>query len=235
MIRLQQVSRTFVDGNKRLEVLRDADWSIEEGLSVAVMGRSGSGKSTLLNLIGGLDREYTGRVEFEGQELKKLSDREMAKLRNDKIGFIFQSFHLLDQLTCEENVMLPSWFSPQSQQDAMERAKSLLERVGLTSKIGQRPQRLSGGEKQRVAIARALMMKPRLLLCDEPTGNLDEETGEEILTLFQKLQREEKLTLILVTHETRTAEIADRLFILQHGHLHESPPLREQKTEKESS
>jgi ABC-type lipoprotein export system ATPase subunit len=183
------------------------------------MGRSGSGKSTLLNILGGLDRDYEGKVFFDGQELKQLNDRQIAQLRNQKIGYIFQSFHLLDQLTCEENVMLPSWFADLSHAAALQRAKDLLTRVGLAHKIGTRPQRLSGGEKQRVAIARALMMEPALLLCDEPTGNLDETTGEEILQLFQRLQKEERLTLILVTHEIRTAEIADQVFVLQQGKL----------------
>ncbi|MCK6511531.1 ABC transporter ATP-binding protein [Myxococcota bacterium] len=219
MIRLEHVSRVFQDGTKRLEILNELDWSLETGQSIAVMGRSGSGKSTLLNILGGLDREYEGKVFFDGQELKQLNDRQIAQLRNQKIGYIFQSFHLLDQLTCEENVMLPSWFAEMSHDAALQRAKDLLTRVGLAHKIGTRPQRLSGGEKQRVAIARALMMKPALLLCDEPTGNLDEATGEEILQLFLRLQKEEHLTLILVTHEIRTAEIADQVFVLQQGKL----------------
>lgn len=219
MIRLERVSRVFQDGTKRLEILNELDWSLETGQSIAVMGRSGSGKSTLLNILGGLDREYEGNVFFDGQELKQLNDRQIAQLRNQKIGYIFQSFHLLDQLTCEENVMLPSWFAEMSHDTALQRAKDLLTRVGLAHKIGTRPQRLSGGEKQRVAIARALMMKPALLLCDEPTGNLDEATGEEILQLFLRLQKEEHLTLILVTHEIRTAEIADQVFVLQQGKL----------------
>ncbi|MCB9639731.1 MAG: ABC transporter ATP-binding protein [Myxococcales bacterium] len=219
MIRLEKVSRTFQDGAKRLEILHDLDWSLEEGQSIAVMGRSGSGKSTLLNILGGLDRAYEGKVFFDEKELKQLNDRQLAQLRNQKLGYIFQSFHLLDQLTCEENVMLPSWFADISQEKALQRAKELLARVGLEHKIGTRPQRLSGGEKQRVAIARALMMEPALLLCDEPTGNLDESTGEEILQLFQSLQKEDRLTLILVTHETRTAEIADRIYVLQQGKL----------------
>ncbi len=219
MIRLEHVSRVFQDGTKRLEILNELDWSLETGQSIAVMGRSGSGKSTLLNILGGLDREYEGKVFFDGQELKQLNDRQIAQLRNQKIGYIFQSFHLLDQLTCEENVMLPSWFAEMSHDTALQRAKDLLTRVGLAHKIGTRPQRLSGGEKQRVAIARALMMEPALLLCDEPTGNLDETTGEEILQLFLRLQKEEHLTLILVTHEIRTAEIADQVFVLQQGKL----------------
>ncbi len=219
MIRLEHVNRVFQDGTKRLEILHELDWSLETGQSIAVMGRSGSGKSTLLNILGGLDRDYEGKVFFDGQELKQLNDRQIAQLRNQKIGYIFQSFHLLDQLTCEENVMLPSWFADLSHAAALQRAKDLLTRVGLAHKIGTRPQRLSGGEKQRVAIARALMMEPALLLCDEPTGNLDETTGEEILQLFQRLQKEERLTLILVTHEIRTAEIADQVFVLQQGKL----------------
>ena len=218
MIQLQGVSRSFEDGRGTLQVLKEVDWQIESGQSIAVMGRSGSGKSTLLNLIGGLDREYKGSVVVDGLDLAKLSDKELARFRNEKIGFIFQGFHLMDQLTVEENVLLPSWFSP-SKKVEMAKAKELLERVGLKEKIGQRPNTLSGGEKQRIAIARSLIMEPKLLLCDEPTGNLDEETGEEILNLFQQLQQEDGITLILVTHEHRTAEIAQQIFQLRNGKL----------------
>jgi len=218
IITLKDVSRSFRDGDKTLDVLKKINWEIYEGQSIAVMGRSGSGKSTLLNLIAGLDQGYEGEVIVDNLKLGKLSDKELGHYRNDKIGFIFQSFHLMDQLTCEENVLLPSWFSREKGEFA-QKAISILEKVGLSHKIGQRPNLLSGGEKQRVAIARALLMEPKILLCDEPTGNLDEETGEEILNLFLKLQKEEGLTLILVTHETRTAEIAESVYTLKNGKL----------------
>ncbi len=219
LIVLEDVHRSFQDGEQTLEVLKGISWNIEKGRSVAVMGRSGSGKSTLLNLIGGLDQGYTGKVLVDGLDLGQLSDKQLGHFRNDKIGFIFQSFHLMDQLTCEENVMLPSWFA-QKNDNFRQRAIDILDKVGLSHKVGQRPNRLSGGEKQRIAIARALLMQPKILLCDEPTGNLDEETGEEILNLFLKLQKEEGLTLILVTHERRTAEIAESVYSLKNGQLH---------------
>ncbi|HAA58788.1 MAG TPA: hypothetical protein DCE42_28760 [Myxococcales bacterium] len=218
MISLKGVSRSFRDGEGELHVLREVDWDIEAGTSVAIMGRSGSGKSTLLNLIGGLDRGYAGEIVVDGLKLESLNDAKLAAFRNEKIGFIFQSFHLMRELTCEENVLMPAWFSDQKLV-GIDRAKELLERVGLGAKIGQRPGPFSGGEKQRIAIARALLMQPKILLCDEPTGNLDEETSEEILTLFQTLQREEGLTFLMVTHELQAAQIADQIFVLQQGQL----------------
>lgn len=219
MIALSDVNRSFSDGNRTLEVLRSLNWQIEAGASVALMGRSGSGKTTLLNLLGCLDRGYTGSISIDGTDLQKMNDKELALFRNQTIGMIFQSYHLMDQLTCEENILLPTWFAGKSQVPA-SRAKDLLARVGLVDKLHQHPSRLSGGEKQRVAIARALVMEPRVLLCDEPTGNLDETTREEILDLFQELHKESGVTMILVTHEPRTAEIAQHLYQLKGGQLH---------------
>lgn len=218
MIVLNDVHRTFIDGSQRLEILKGVDWTVQEGESVAVTGRSGCGKTTLLNLIGGLDRQYSGQISVDGVQLDKLSDRQLAQFRNQNIGLVFQSFHLMDQLTSEENVLLPTWFSHKT--DASYRtACELLERLGLGNKIGQYPQKLSGGEKQRIAIARSLIMKPKIMLCDEPTGNLDEDTGEEILQLFQQLHREENITIIFVTHEQRTADAAQSVVRLQHGQI----------------
>ncbi|TNE44807.1 MAG: ABC transporter ATP-binding protein [Deltaproteobacteria bacterium] len=218
MIELRDVHRTFVDGSHTLNVLQGVDWDIEDGESIAVMGRSGTGKSTLLNLIGGLDRDYKGHITVNGLSLEKLSDRELTRFRNESIGLVFQSFHLMDQLTSEENVMLPTWFSGRND-DYRTKACELLERVGLGEKIGKYPNRMSGGEKQRIAIARALIMQPNILLCDEPTGNLDEQTSEEILDLFQQLHQEEGITLIMVTHDRRIAEATQKVVVLRNGLL----------------
>ncbi len=218
MIDLSDVHRTFVDGSHELKVLQGVNWHIEDGDSIAVMGRSGTGKSTLLNLIGGLDRKYKGGIKVDGQSLEKMSDKELTRFRNEKIGLVFQSFHLMDQLTTEENVMLPTWFS-QKPGEYHQRSCDLLQRVGLADKIGKYPNRLSGGEKQRIAIARALVMQPKILLCDEPTGNLDEQTSEEVLQLFKELHQEEGITLIMITHDHRIAAATQKTMVLKNGRL----------------
>lgn len=234
MIELSNVHRTFVDGSHELKVLQGVDWTIESGESIAIMGRSGTGKSTLLNLIGGLDRKYKGEIKVDGQTLESMSDKALTHFRNEKIGLVFQSFHLMNQLTTEENVMLPTWFSSQQDTDFRKKAEELLERVGLANKIGKYPNRLSGGEKQRIAIARALIMQPKILLCDEPTGNLDEQTSTEILKLFKDLHQEEGITLIMVTHDRRIAEATQRVMVLHNGLLTEEASEALEETNKES-
>jgi len=201
------------------EVLAGASLSIEAGELLALVGRSGSGKSTLLSIIGGLDRDFTGRVQVFGQDLGRLDDRGLSRLRNRHIGFVFQAFHLLDHLSCLENVLLPNAFaeSPLSRTAAAEQAREALHRVGLSGREAARPAALSGGQRQRVAIARALFFRPQLLLCDEPTGNLDVDTGQRIIELFGKLNSDEKLTLLLVTHEPRVAAAARRILRLEDG------------------
>lgn len=218
MIELREVRRTFVDGSHTLPVLQGVNWTIENGESIAIMGRSGTGKSTLLNLIGGLDREYQGHISVDGLALEKMTDTQITRFRNEKVGLVFQSFHLLDELTTEENVMLPTWFSGQSR-NFYTVACEWLERVGLANKIGKYPNRLSGGEKQRIAIARALVMRPKILLCDEPTGNLDEQTSEEIMALFQQVHQEENITLLLVTHDRSIAQSMEKIVELRNGTL----------------
>lgn len=202
------------------EVLRGVTLRIDRGELVGLMGRSGSGKSTLLHILGGLDRAFTGRVRVCGQELAALDDRALARLRNDRIGFVFQSFHLLDHLSCAENVLLPNAFAaaPLPHREALTRAEESLERVGLLTRAKSRPAELSGGQKQRVAIARALFFRPEVLLCDEPTGNLDEHTGQQIIDLFRGLH-DSGLTLLLVTHELRVAEAARRIVRIEAGEI----------------
>jgi putative ABC transport system ATP-binding protein len=185
-----------------------------------MVGQSGSGKSTLLNIIGGLDRPDDGEVIIDGQRTRDLDDRALARLRNERIGFIFQAFHLLDHLTCVENVSLPSYFGPAiGGRDVEARAREALDRVGLSAFATRRPPELSGGQKQRVAIARALFNRPRILLCDEPTGNLDDHTGREVIRFFQELNRDEGVTLLIVTHEERVSQAAARVVRILDGQI----------------
>lgn len=201
-------------------VLRGASLQVKQGELVALVGRSGSGKSTLLSILGGLDREYQGRVTLFGRDLATLSDGALSLLRNEHIGFVFQSFHLLDHLSALENVLLPNAFSavPLPHDTAQKRALEALARVDLADRATARPPELSGGQKQRVALARALFFRPQLLLCDEPTGNLDVATGQRIIEMFAALNRE-GLTLLLVTHEPRVAAVARRVLRIEAGQV----------------
>lgn len=202
------------------DVLRGVSLTIGRGELLGLVGRSGSGKSTLLHILGGLDRGYSGEVQVFGRELKTLSDRELSRLRNEKIGFVFQSFHLLHHVSCLENVLLPSAFMarPRPAAALAEQAREALDRVGLADRAHARPSELSGGQRQRVAIARALLFRPELLLCDEPTGNLDAHTGQQIIDLFCRLNAEGQ-TMLLVTHELRVAQAAARILRIVDGQL----------------
>nr|WP_217439847.1 MULTISPECIES: ABC transporter ATP-binding protein [unclassified Myxococcus] len=211
-----------MDGDgTRVRVLDGMTLDVEAGDFVAVVGPSGSGKSTLLHLLGGLDVDYRGEVKVGGVTLGGLKDKDLARFRNTHVGFVFQSFHLIPNLSALENVLLPSYFGPRTP-DAVKRAEALLERVGLGAKKDRAPVRLSGGERQRVAIARALYGGPRLLLCDEPTGNLDATTGDGVIQLFRELHRE-GLTVLAVTHEERMSAAARRVLRLKEGKLVEEP------------
>jgi ABC-type lipoprotein export system ATPase subunit len=207
------------------EVLHDVDLDIARGDMVSIVGPSGSGKSTLLHALGGLDRDYTGSIEVDGRDLHKLSDTELSDYRNRHVGFIFQSFNLLEHLTCRENVALPSFFArgdnaaPPS--TARQRAADLLARVGLGDKIDASPNTLSGGQKQRVAIARALFNRPDMMLCDEPTGNLDSKTGAQVIDLFRRLNTEDDITILIVTHDPRISAVTQRTVRVEDGNLHE--------------
>ncbi|MBI5548895.1 MAG: ABC transporter ATP-binding protein [Deltaproteobacteria bacterium] len=224
MISLRGVRKRYPDAEgAMLEVLSGADLSVAEGELVAIVGPSGCGKSTLLNVIGGLDTDYTGEVEVAGQRLTGLSDKALAAFRNRTVGFVFQSFNLLAPLNALENVMLPSFFggaaASEGQQELEARARAALDRVGLAGKAKRRPPELSGGERQRVAIARALFGRPRLILCDEPTGNLDAKTGAEVIDFFLRLSQEDRQTLVVVTHEERVSKAAGRVLRLREGQL----------------
>ena len=222
MIKVRGVHKTYPDSDgAMLAVLRGVDLEVAEGEMLAIVGPSGCGKSTLLNIVGGLDTDYQGEVEVAGEKLSGRSDRALAAFRNHTVGFVFQSFNLLAPLSALENVLLPSFFggAADSSRELEARALSSLERVGLKGKARRRPPELSGGERQRVAIARALFWRPRLILCDEPTGNLDARTGAEVIDLFVRLVKEERQTMLVVTHEERVSSAASRVLRLREGKL----------------
>ena len=211
------LKKTYVMGSRTLEVLRGVDVEIALGDFVALRGASGTGKSTLLHLIGGLDTPNAGEIIFHGQKLSSFTESQLTNFRNRSVGFVFQAYHLLPELTALENVCLTARIARQSARFATERARSLLARVGLAAREDHKPSELSGGEQQRVAIARALINEPELLLADEPTGNLDSHTGGEIMELLKTLRAEKQMTLIIATHDARVAAIAPRVIELVDG------------------
>ncbi len=205
-------------------VLEECDLNVRSGEFVVVVGRSGSGKSTLLNLIGGLDRPTDGVVELLGQSLAGLSEDELSRVRCRRLGFVFQFFNLIPTLTVAENVRLPMALNGATRAEGVGRADSLLEELGLGGCGSRFPEELSGGEQQRVAIARALSHRPNIVLADEPTGNLDLETAEEVLALLEQTCRRHKATLIMATHSREVLGAADRVFTIRAAHIHEEPP-----------
>jgi len=217
MIRLQGLSMHYTLGASRIDVLRDVDLAVPAGQTVAVTGPSGSGKTSLLLLLAGLERPAAGQVWLDGLRLDTLGRDALADLRRDRIGIIFQSFHLLPSLTALDNAALPLQIA--GRRDALPQARALLERVGLGARLHHYPTQLSGGEQQRVAIARALVHRPAVLLADEPTGNLDDHTGEKVRELLFELQRDIGTTLVLVTHDPDFAARCDRVLRLQDGRL----------------
>ncbi len=219
MISARGLTRSFSDGEGgTLKVLDGVELDIAAGEFVAVMGRSGSGKSTLLHVLGGLDSMFSGDITVAGTSLRGLDDGSLARFRNTTVGFVFQSFHLVAGLDAVSNVALPSFFAATPRVDVTARAREALERVGLGSKIHRQPSQLSGGERQRIAIARALFSRPKILFCDEPTGNLDAATGSDIIALFKSLNAE-GLTVLAVTHEERVSAAAARILRLERGKL----------------
>jgi len=230
MLELINVAKSYESpGDARgLCVLKDITLKVEKGESVAIVGPSGSGKSTLLNIIGALDRPSQGRVLFDGKDLAKLADTELARIRNREIGFVFQLHHLLPQCTVLENVLVPTLADKNrlSPKEGEERAINLLQRVGLKDHLLHRPGELSGGQRQRVAVVRALINRPRLLLADEPTGSLDERASQNIAELLVELNRSEQVTLILATHSMKLAENMGRVLELNNGVLAEKGSLR---------
>jgi len=218
MISLTHVSKVF-EGKRKATALENVNLEVGKGEVVSIIGPSGSGKSTLLNLIAGLDRPTTGDIQIEGQNLSVLSDDELTRVRRDKIGFIFQFFNLLPTLNCVENVALPLHLRGWPRRKIQERATELLEMVQLGHRLDHLPEELSGGERQRVAIARALSVYPPVLLADEPTGNLDSRTGQEILKLIQDLHAKLGSTIMIVTHDLEVAEQCSRTVSLRDGNI----------------
>jgi putative ABC transport system ATP-binding protein len=218
MISLTQVSKVF-EGKRRATALESIDLRIAKGETVSIVGPSGSGKSTLLNLIGGLDRPTSGEIQIEGETLSDLSDDELTRVRRDKIGFVFQFFNLLPTLNCLENVALPLHLRKWPRKKIEERANELLSLVQLDHRLDHLPDELSGGERQRVAIARALSVYPPILLADEPTGNLDTRTGQEILKLIEDLHQKLGSTVLIVTHDLEVAARCSRKIALRDGRI----------------
>ncbi|MDA2924476.1 ABC transporter ATP-binding protein [Acidobacteria bacterium AH-259-O06] len=218
-LKIEGLSKSFQSGSEKLHILVDLALEVEEGQMVAVTGASGSGKSTFLHLVGGMERADSGQILFEGTEVTRLAGRELAKLRNEKIGFIFQFHHLLPEFSALENVMFPLLLRRIPLSQAAERGRTSLAEVGLSERIHHKPGELSGGEQQRVAVARALVGKPRLLLGDEPTGNLDTHTSEKIYELLLGVHRRHRLTSIIATHNPRLASLCDVEKRLREGKL----------------
>ena len=211
------LTKTYTMGGRSLEVLRGVDLTVARGEFLALRGASGAGKSTLLHLIGGLDSPNAGEIFFKGQNLAKFSEGELTQFRSRRVGFIFQAYHLLPELTALENVSLPARVARISAAQTEQRGRELLARVGLKDRADHKPSELSGGEQQRVAIARALINEPELLLADEPTGNLDSKTGGEIIDLLKALCAEKQMTLVIATHDEKVAARAERIVQLVDG------------------
>ena len=216
MIELEHVTRTYTMGDQVLHALDDVTESIGAGEYVALVGPSGSGKSTLLNVVGCLDRPTQGRYRLDGEDVSELSEAELSAIRGRKIGFVFQTFHLVSRLTAEENVAFPMVFAGIPRAERGERVAAALAQVGLSARAGHRPSELSGGERQRVALARAVVMRPQVLLADEPTGNLDSRAGAQVMELIERLHAE-GLTIIVVTHDPSIARRAQRVLVLRDG------------------
>jgi putative ABC transport system ATP-binding protein len=218
MVQLSRVAKVYRVGEQDVHALRGVDLAITAGEFVAIMGPSGSGKSTLMNLIGCLDGPSSGSYRLAGHEVSGLSRSQLATLRNSFLGFVFQSFNLLARTSARENVELPLLYAGVSTRERRQRATQALELVGLGGRLDHHPSQLSGGQQQRVAIARAIVTQPRLILADEPTGNLDSRTSVEIMALFQRLSRT-GITIVLVTHEPDVAAFASRVLVIRDGHL----------------
>lgn len=218
IIKASEICKSYRDTASSLEVLKNINFTVSEGEFLVIQGPSGAGKSTLLHILGGLDNPTTGAVYFKGADIYNLDESSRSDFRNRKIGFVFQFFHLLPELNALENVLLPgilkSWWDKKK---SLKSAITLLERLGLKDRMAHRPSALSGGEQQRVAIARALINKPQVLLCDEPTGNLDSENGKIILRLLNELNRDQQITIVMVTHDKDIANVAGRILHLRDG------------------
>jgi putative ABC transport system ATP-binding protein len=217
LIQLEDVTKIYKMGETQVNALRGVSYAVRKGDLLAIMGPSGSGKSTIMNIIGCLDKPTSGRYLLEGKEVSTYDRNQLAVIRNKKIGFVFQNFNLLARTSALENIELPLLYSDVSAKKTREMALKSLQQVGLNGREGHKTNQLSGGEKQRVAIARALVNNPSVILADEPTGNLDTKTGEEIIQIFTRLNQEEGITIILVTHDPEVAEVARKIIYVRDG------------------
>lgn len=219
MISVSGIHKSFMIGNREVQVLRGIDLEVNKGELLCIVGASGAGKSTLLHLLGGLDRPTSGKIFFGDLDLFLLDDNRMAEFRNRRIGFVFQFHHLLPEFTAFENCMMPALIRGEDKKEAARRGRGLLEEMGLGQRLDHKPGELSGGEQQRVAVARALMLNPEVLLADEPTGNLDTHTGDELFALIKRLNRETGITIIMVTHNENLAAQANRVIKMVDGQI----------------
>ena len=218
VIVLEDIVKQFIMGDTILQALDHVNFSVEEGDFIAIMGPSGSGKSTMMNILGCLDRPTSGRYYLDGKEVAGLSDDELARTRNAKIGFVFQNFNLLSKITALQNVALPLVYAGVPEEERLERARIALRDVGLEDRVDHKPNELSGGQRQRVAIARALVNNPAIVMADEPTGNLDTKSSYEIMEIFKKLNAMGK-TIVMVTHEPDIGQQTKRILVMRDGHL----------------
>ena len=231
---LNNIFKDYMQGKEPVPVLKDISLSVDDGEYVAIMGPSGSGKSTLMNIIGCLDNQTKGSFIFDGSNIMKCSDKQLSDIRNTKIGFVFQNFKLLPRQSALENVELPLLYAGLSRKRRREMAKEALHRVGLEDRMNFNPTQLSGGQKQRVAIARAIVNRPKLLLADEPTGALDTKSGDDVMELFEELNKD-GVTIVMITHEPEIAEHAKRVMYIRDGELHSGAFNSRVKKEEEES
>lgn len=219
LLRCEQLSKTFQESSQSIQVLSDLSFQINEGEHVAILGSSGSGKSTLLHLLGALDNPTSGSVFFQGHDIFSWSSSKQAQFRNASLGFVYQFHHLLPEFSALENAAMPLLIGGSAKKEALAKAAAMLEKVGLNHRLSHKPSKLSGGERQRVAIARALVHSPKLVLADEPTGNLDEETGASIFELINTLKAQLNTSFVIVTHDNALARQLDRVLVLRQGRL----------------